>query len=219
MSAHTAFEDAPRDASLADPLPADPFVILLRWMIEAQACGLHNPDAMIVGTVDEHGNPRARTVLCRGVDAQRGALVFYTNRESAKGKQLASHARASAVFYWDPLGRQVCAAGRVEQTSDVESDAYWNTRPRLSQIAARGSRQSQPIESRARLLAQIDAEAERFGGLDGATPVVRPAHWGGYRLVLDRVELWVGSSGRAHDRALWQRDGDGAAWRHTRLQP
>ena len=219
VSAHRAFEDAPRDASLADPLPADPFVVLLRWLIEAQASGLNNPDAMIVGTVDAHGAPRARTVLCRGVDAHRGAFVFYTNRDSGKGRQLAAHARASAVFYWDPLGRQVCAAGHVEHTSDAESDAYWNTRPRLSQIAARGSRQSQPIESRALLLAQIDAEAERFGGIDGTAPVPRPAHWGGYRLVLERLELWVGSSGRAHDRVLWQRDGESRPWRHARLQP
>jgi pyridoxamine 5'-phosphate oxidase len=213
------FEDTPRDQSLADPLPTDPFSILLRWLIEAQSSGLMNPDAMIVGTLDERGDPRARTVLCRGVDTLRGALFFYTNRDSAKGRQLAGRARASTVFYWDPLGRQVCAAGVVEQTTDAESDAYWATRPRLSQLAARGSRQSQPIESRVALLAQIDAEAERYGGIDGAQDIPRPAHWGGYRVVLDRVELWVASSGRAHDRVLWQRDREGAVWRHTRLQP
>ncbi len=219
MSSHGNFEDAPRDPSLADPLPADPFAILLRWLIEAQSSGLLNPDAMIVGTLDERGNPRARTVLCRGLDGARGALVFYTNRDSAKGRQIGAHPRVSAVMYWDPLGRQMCAAGRVEPTSDAESDAYWSTRPRLSQIAARGSRQSQPIGSRAALLAQIDAEAERFGGIDGTQSVPRPAHWGGYRIVLDRLELWVASPGRAHDRVVWQRPGEGAAWRPERLQP
>jgi pyridoxamine 5'-phosphate oxidase len=172
-----------------------------------------------VGTLDEHGDPRARTVLCRGVDARHGALVFYTNRDSAKGRQVAGSARASAVLYWDPLGRQVCASGRVEPTTDAESDEYWSTRPRLSQLAARGSRQSQPIASRAALLTQIDAEAERFGGIDGTQSVPRPSHWGGYRIVLERLELWVASSGRAHDRVLWQRDGETSPWRHSRLQP
>jgi len=213
------FEDTPRDQSLADPLPADPFGVLLRWMIEAQSSGMLNPDAMIVGTLDEHGDPRTRTVLCRGVDTTRGALMFYTNRESAKGRQIAGRASASATFYWDPLGRQMCGAGVVEQTTAAESDEYWSTRPRLSQLAARGSRQSQPIGSRAALLAQIDAEAERFGGIDGTQSVPRPSHWGGYRIVLQRLELWVASSGRAHDRVLWQRDGEFSPWRHSRLQP
>ncbi len=213
------FEDTPRDQSLAEPLPANPFDILSRWFREAQSCGLQNPDAMILGTLDERGDPRARTVLCRGVDARRGALVFYTNRDSAKGRQLARHARASAVVYWDPLGRQVCAAGSIEHTTDADSDAYWATRPRLSQLAARGSRQSEPIASRAALLAQIDAEARAFGGVEGTAPVPRPAHWGGYRIVLDRLELWIASPGRAHDRVLWQRDGETRPWRATRLQP
>ena len=213
------FEDTPHDHSLADPLPADPFGLLLRWLIEAQSSGAVNPDAMVVGTLDEHGHPRARTVLCRGVDTVRGALMFYTNRESAKGRQLASRARASATFYWDALGRQLCSSGVVEPATDAESDAYWNTRPRLSQLAARGSRQSQPIASRAALLAQINDEAERFGGVDGTASVPRPAHWGGYRIVLERVELWVGSHGRAHDRVLWERPHEGAAWRFGRLQP
>jgi pyridoxamine 5'-phosphate oxidase len=213
------FEDTPHDQSLADPLPHEPFGLLLRWMIEAQSSGALNPDAMVVGTLDEHGYPRARTVLCRGVDTARGALMFYTNRDSAKGRQLASRARASATFYWDALGRQMCSSGVVEPATDAESDAYWSTRPRLSQLAARGSRQSQPIASRAALLAQINAEADRFGGVDGTQPVPRPAHWGGYRIVLERLELWVASQGRAHDRVLWQRDQEGAAWRYGRLQP
>ena len=213
------FEDTPRDQSLAEPLPSDPFSILLRWVVEARSSELANPDAMILGTLDERGDPRARTVLCRGVDTQRGALVFFTNRDSAKGRQIAGRARASAVMYWDPLGRQVCATGVVERTSDAESDAYWATRPRLSQLAARGSRQSEPIATRVALLEQIDAQAKQFGGIDGTQPVPRPTHWGGYRIVLDRLELWVASSGRAHDRVLWQRDREGAAWRSARLQP
>ncbi len=213
------FEDAPTDRSLADPLPEDPLPTLARWFDEAQTSALNNPSALIVATTDSNGRARARTVLCRGIDARRGALVFYTNRHSAKGNQLATHPYASAVFYWDPLARQVCASGRIEFTSEAESEAYWATRPRLSQLAARGSRQSQPIASRAALLSQIDAEAESFGGLEGQIPVPRPTHWGGYRLIMDRLELWVGSTGRAHDRGVWFRDDEGAAWRHDRLQP
>src|SRR5262245_27961828 len=116
------YEDAPADASLADPLPTDPFQILSRWFDEARGTSLNNPGAVIVSTVDADGNPRARTVLCRGVERDRGALVFYTNRNSAKGRQIAARPRASAVFYWDPLARQVCASGRVEHTSEAESD-------------------------------------------------------------------------------------------------
>jgi pyridoxamine 5'-phosphate oxidase len=213
------FEDAPADASLTDPLPDDPFAMLSRWFDEARASSLHNPSAVIVATVADDGSPRARTVLCRGIDGERGALLFYTNRQSAKGRQLAARAHASAVFYWDPLARQVCASGRVEVTTEAESDAYWVTRPRLSQLAARASRQSQPIASRAALLAQIDAEAERCGGVAGTAPIPRPPHWGGYRIVLERLELWVGSTGRAHDRVLWTREHEGAPWRHGRLQP
>ncbi len=213
------FEDTPRDQSLADPVCADPFEILTIWFAEARSSGMLNPDAMTIGTLDERGDPRARTVLCRGIDEKRGALTFYTNRDSAKGRQIARRARASVVVYWDPLGRQICAAGDVEPTTGAESDAYWATRPRLSQLAARGSRQSQPIATRAALLEQIDAEAKRFGGVDASQPVPRPAYWGGYRVVLERVELWVASSGRAHDRVLWQREREGAAWRATRLQP
>lgn len=213
------FEDAPADASLADPLPADPFRILARWFDEARRTSLHNPGAVIVATVDADGNPRARTVLCRGIESDRGAFVFYTNRNSAKGRQLAARPHASAVFYWDPLARQVCASGRVELTTEAESDAYWVTRPRLSQLAARASRQSEPIQSRAALLASIDAEAARYGGVDGKVLVPRPAHWGGYRIVVDRMELWVGSTGRAHDRVVWTRTDDRAPWQHERLQP
>jgi pyridoxamine 5'-phosphate oxidase len=213
------FEDAPADASLADPLPGDPFQILSRWFDEARRTSLHNPGAVIVSTVDAHGNARARTVLCRGIEGDRGALVFYTNRNSAKGRHLAARPRASIVFYWDPLARQVCASGSVELTTEAESDTYWATRPRLSQIAARVSRQSEPIESRAALLARIEAEATRYGGVDGTAPIPRPTHWGGYRIVVERIELWVGSTGRAHDRVVWVRDAEGAAWRHNRLQP
>ncbi|NJN52550.1 MAG: pyridoxal 5'-phosphate synthase [Gammaproteobacteria bacterium] len=156
-------------------------------------------------------------VLCRGVDAERGRLTFYTNRRSAKGQDLTRTARATAVFYWDKAARQAIVSGAVEITADAQSDAYWATRPRLSQVAARASEQSAPIASRRDLLARIDAEARRHGGYEGTAAIPRPAHWGGYDIVADRVELWVGSTGRAHDRAVWVRRGQ--VWSSERLQP
>lgn len=201
------FEPAPRDPSLADPLPASPLPLLERWLAEAtERSGLPNPDAMALATVDAHGVPRVRIVLCRGFDARQGRLVFYTNRESAKGRELAAHPVASAVFHWDVLSRQARVSGPVVAVSDAESDTYFARRHRVSQLAARASRQSEPIASREALLERIRAEAERFGGFEDGAPVPRPPHWGGYALLARRVELWVGAEGRAHDRALWTRE-------------
>lgn len=205
------------DPALADPLPTDPFPVLVRWLADAKGAGYVNPDAICVSTIGADGTPRSRMVLCRGLDGDRGRLTFYTNRRSAKGEDLARLPRASAVFYWDKAARQAIVSGAVEITSDAVSDAYWQTRPRLSQVAARASAQSRSITSRDALLAQIDAEAQRVGGYEGTAPIPRPDHWGGYDIVADRVELWVGSTGRAHDRALWLRGPRG--WSAQRLQP
>jgi pyridoxamine 5'-phosphate oxidase len=209
--------DSVGDPALAEPLPHDPFPVLARWLVDAKGAGYVNPDAICLSTIAEDGTPRSRMVLCRGLDVERGSLTFYTNRESAKGRQLVHLARATAVFYWDRAARQAIVSGAVTITPEAVSDAYWQSRPRLSQIAARASRQSEPVASRAELLAQIDREAQRFDGYDGSTPVPRPAHWGGYDIVADRVELWVGSTGRAHDRAVWQRNAHD--WSRQRLQP
>jgi len=217
----------PRDPSLADPLPASPWPLLERWLREArERSGQRNPDAMTLATVDASGAPRARMVLCRGFDAERGQLVFYTNRESAKGRELAAHPIATAVFHWDALARQARIDGPVRLAPDAMSDAYFAGRPRASQIAAWASRQSEPVASRRALLDEFEAAAGRFGGLEAGPPVPRPLHWGGYMLVARRVELWVGSEARAHDRAEWERAlGDSAAgtadsvWKVRRLQP
>jgi pyridoxamine 5'-phosphate oxidase len=209
----------PEDSSLADPVPAEPFGLVARWLHDARQQNLVNPDAMVVSTIGDDGAPRSRTVLCRGLDATAGTLTFFTNRNSSKGRQLASHPHASALFYWDPLARQVCATGPVEFASDAESDAYWASRPRLSQLAAWGSAQSDSIPSRAALLAQVEAVAQRFGGFEGDEPVPRPPHWGGYRIVVLEVELWVGAAGRIHDRVRWQRMARGSDWTYGRLQP
>ena len=198
-------------------LPAEPFALLAQWIEDGRRSGAYvNPDAICLATAGADGEPHARMVLCRGLDLARGTLAFYTNRRSTKGRDLADRAAASAVFYWDHDARQAVVTGRVEQVSEAESDAYWTARPRLSQLAAWASAQSEPIASRAALLAQLDDASARFGA-ENDRPVPRPGHWGGYLIVARRVELWSGSEGRMHDRAQWTRSAHG--WSATRLQP
>jgi len=220
------FEQVPPDPALADPLPAEPLALLGRWLSEAEArSGQKNPLAMTVASVDEHCRPSARVVLCRGFDAEAGYVVFYSNRNSRKGAELRPHAHAAAVLHWDALERQVRIEGPVLYSPAAESDAYFARRPRLAQISAWASQQSEPIGSRAELLAQHASYGERYGVEDGE-PIPRPAHWGGYRLYIERLELWVGSAGRCHDRGLWTRRLEpeeesyaGGAWQVARLQP
>jgi pyridoxamine 5'-phosphate oxidase len=175
---------------------------------------------MTLATVDAQGRPTARMVICRGLDVRAGWIVFYTDRESAKGRALDVHPHAALVFHWDAHERQVRIEGPVTLSSDSDSDAYWNARPREARAAASASHQSRPIESRAAFLARVAEEAGRGGDIP------RPKRWGGYRVWAERVELWVGQPARAHDRALWSRaltptdDGfSGGVWRATRLQP
>jgi pyridoxamine 5'-phosphate oxidase len=176
---------------------------------------------MTLATVEPDGRPSARMVLCRGFDAGAGWIVFYTDRESAKGQALNVHPHAALVFHWDAHERQVRIEGPVTEASDSDSDAYWKSRPPDARIAAAASDQSRPIESRAAFLAKVEEEAKRSRGT-----LPRPKRWGGYRVWAERVELWVSQPARAHDRALWTRaltpaDGGftGGAWRSTRLQP
>jgi pyridoxamine 5'-phosphate oxidase len=176
---------------------------------------------MTLATVDPEGRPSARMVICRGIDVRAGWLVFYTDRESAKGRALDVNPYAALVFNWDAHERQARIAGPVTLAPDSDSDAYWNSRPRDARLAAVASDQSRPIESRAAFLAKVEQEARRSGD-----EIPRPKRWGGYRVWAERVELWVGQPARAHDRALWTRalapSGDGfsgGAWRATRLQP
>lgn len=218
------FLELPSDPALREPLPDSPFPLLARWLEEARATDMANPDAMAVATADAEGRPSVRMVLCRGLDAAAGHIVFYTNRDSAKAHELAGRPYASAALYWEPLSRQARISGTVVESPPEESDAYFASRPRLSQLAAWGSRQSRPIASRDALLEQLHAVAARFGGVEGEAPVSRPPFWGGYRIVASRVELWVGSRGRAHDRVEWTREAPGAdpapaRWRSARLQP
>jgi pyridoxamine 5'-phosphate oxidase len=209
------FEDLPADPSLADPLPVSPFAILARWLDEARrARATPNPDAIALATADEAGRAAVRMVLCRGFDAEGGSIVWYTNRRSRKGRELAARPWASAAFFWDAPQRQARLEGPVELVTEAESDAYFASRPRNAQISAWASDQSEPIASREALLAKLHETEARFAAAD---PVPRPPHWGGYRLRAERVELWVGSAGRAHDRVRWERAPTG--WTAARLQP
>jgi len=176
---------------------------------------------MTLATVDPDGRPSARMVLCRGFDSRAGWIVFYTDRESAKGQVLDLNPRAALVFYWDAFERQVRIEGPVTLAPDSDSDAYWKSRPPDARVAASASDQSRPIESRAAFLAKVEEEARRSGG-----DIPRPKRWGGYRVWAERVEFWVGQPARAHDRALWTRsltptgeDFSGGPWHSTRLQP
>ena len=205
---------------LPDPLPESPLPLVEAWLAEARQVA-RNATAMTLATVDPDGRPSARMVICRGFDAGAGWLVFYTDRDSPKGRALVVHPRAALVFHWDGLERQVRIEGPVTLAPADDSDRYWATRPLDARIAAIASDQSQPIPSRAALLARVEATAQRVGAVAD-----RPPRWGGYRVWAERVELWVGQPARVHDRAAWTRDlaraGDGWAggpWTATRLQP
>ena len=192
-------------------LDRDPVVQLRSWLKDAGASS-PRPDAMVVATATADGRPSARVVLLRGLD-ERG-LVFFTNRESRKGRELAENPRAAAVFHWWELGRQVRVEGEVEEVAREESETYWRTRPRGSRLAAWASPQSRPLTGREELEARIaDADA-RFGDED----VPLPGFWGGFRIVPDVFELWTHRDDRLHDRIAYRRTPDGG-WERLRLAP
>lgn len=184
---------------------ADPLTQFLRWYAEAGS------DAVALATASDGGEPSARMVLLKGAD-QRG-FTFFTNRGSAKAGDLAANPRACLLFHWPP-DHQVRVSGDVGPIGDEESDSYWRTRPRPSQLGAWASRQSTVIPDRAALEERLAAVDARFGP---ATEVPRPDFWGGYRLVPDTVEFWHHREDRLHDRLRYRRAG--AAWSLERLAP
>ena len=190
----------------------DPFEQFRLWLGEAHASGLLQANAMTLSTVDEHGHPDARIVLLKGFD-ERG-LVFYTHRTSRKGQQLAAHPHAALTFFWDLLERQVRVLGSVEWTSDAESDEYFRSRPRSSQLGAIVSDQSAIIPGRDTLEQALAELQDRSG--DAA--LERPRGWGGYRVLPSEFEFWQGRPSRLHDRIRYVPDRHGN-WTRERLAP
>ena len=191
----------------------DPIAQFTRWFDEAVKAEVLEPNAMTLATATPDGAPSARVVLVKGVD-ERG-FVFYTDYRSRKGEELAANPRAALVFYWGELERQVRVEGRAGRVFKGESDAYYGSRPRGSQLGAWASAQSRPASGR-------EALEERLRGLEaeyeGRREVPRPPFWGGYRIVPEEIEFWQGRENRLHDRLLYRRRDDGG-WRIERLQP
>lgn len=191
---------------------ANPIRQFQLWFNEAVGRGLPLAEAMTLCTATNDGKPSARMVLLKGV-AESG-FVFYTNYRSRKARELDENPFAALVFYWEPLERQVRVEGQAARISAAESDKYFQTRPRESQLGAIASPQSDVIESREMLEQEFQVLEEKYG--DQA--IERPAHWGGYRLVPERIEFWKGRPGRLHDRLLYELQADGS-WNRSRLAP
>ncbi|OJY25995.1 MAG: pyridoxamine 5'-phosphate oxidase [Myxococcales bacterium 68-20] len=205
----TEYARAGLDERDLDPSPSRQ---IEKWLRDAIDAGHPEPTAMTLATASPDGEPAARVVLLKGVDVR--GLVFFTNYESDKGKQLEQNPRACVNLFWVLLERQIRVTGSVEKVSPEESEAYFRSRPRESQLGAWASEQSGVLEGRAALEASLAEVRARFG--DGE--VARPPHWGGFRLVPERVELWQGRPSRLHDRLRYARIGEGR-WKIERLAP
>lgn len=191
----------------------EPIRLFAAWLEEATRAEPADANAMALATAGTGGLPNVRMVLLKGFGEH--GFVFYTNEESEKGRELAAAPQAAALFHWKSLARQVRLRGPVERVSAAEADAYFATRPRLSQIAAWASRQSAPLEGRFALEKAVARFAAKFA--HGGVP--RPSHWGGYRIVPLAIEFWHERPYRLHERLEFRRARAGAPWERTRLYP
>lgn len=189
----------------------DPIARFQALFEKAKTVEPHDATAMSLATADHRGRPSARMVLLKGADAR--GFVFYTNLESRKGRDLTENPFAALCIHWPASRQQVRVEGRVERVTAAESDAYFASRPRESQLGAWASQQSEPLASREELEARVAELGRRY-----PDAVPRPPQWGGYRLVPDRIELWFDGAARLHDRFEYQRRDDGS-WAMTRLNP
>jgi pyridoxamine 5'-phosphate oxidase len=189
----------------------DPFHLVEKWCAEAEAAEPRDANAIQVATVDEAGLPDIRTVLVRG--RSEAGFAFFTNFQSAKGRQLLTSRKAALLYYWKSLSRQIRVRGPVEVVTEAEADDYFATRPRDSQIGAWASDQSRPMASRAVFDARIAEFGERFAN----SSVPRPPHWSGFRLIPTYIEFWQERPFRLHDRLVFTRAGD--SWRREQLYP
>jgi pyridoxamine 5'-phosphate oxidase len=192
-------------------MASDPFHLFDEWLAEARASEPNDPEAMALATADTEGQPSVRMVLLKGHSPN--GFLFYTNEHSAKGEQLAGNPSAALLFHWKSLRRQVRVEGSVERVGAEQADAYFATRARDSQLGAWASDQSRPLDRRETFENRFDEAARRFAGQD----VPRPPHWGGYRVIPERIEFWTDRPHRLHERRLFTREaGD---WREGLLYP
>jgi pyridoxamine 5'-phosphate oxidase len=219
-------------SGLLDPEPEDPLIAAKEWLDAANASGRRNSNAMALATSDAAGRPSVRMVLLKAFSVEDGYAVFYTHYGSRKALEIASTGRAAAVLYWQEAGRQLRFEGAVVRSPHAESDAYFATRAWLSQLNAWSSEQSKPLFAPTDLKSRAEARARDFGVDDAwnaaaTRPLPRPDFWGGFRLWLDAVELWVEGVDRFHERLRYTRTlapagahaFAGSAWTRHRLQP
>jgi pyridoxamine 5'-phosphate oxidase len=190
----------------------NPFEIAQSWLAEAEEAELNDPNAIALSTVDAHGMPNARMVLLKEIEED--AFVFFTNYESAKGKELEQAGKAAFVMHWKSLRRQIRVRGFVSREEGPQADEYYKSRSLKSRLGAWASKQSQPLASRAALMAEV----AKVTAMKGPDPE-RPPFWGGFRIVPIEIEFWADGAFRLHDRFVWRRENAGENWSVQRLNP